>query len=91
MAEQLESWWPTDGEHAVRLFLLQCAGVPAEVADMMQGSPDWEPLEALAHTLSYDVALHGPGRSTSCTTPRCSSRCSPGSWPGDVGAVPLKG
>ncbi|MFD1516867.1 alpha/beta hydrolase [Pseudonocardia yunnanensis] len=64
MAEQLEelvaAGRPAD---AARLFLSECAGVPAEVIDMMQGSPDWEPLEALAPTLSYDVALHGPGQS----------------------------
>jgi pimeloyl-ACP methyl ester carboxylesterase len=64
MAEQLEKLVAAGRRaDAVRLFLLECPGVPAEVIDMMQGSPAWEPLEALAHTLPYDVALHGPGQS----------------------------
>lgn len=46
----------------VRLFLTEAVGVPAEVVQMMAGGPDWAGMEALAHTLPYDLAVCGPGQ-----------------------------
>ncbi|BCB81811.1 alpha/beta hydrolase [Phytohabitans flavus] len=46
-------------EEAVRLFLTQHVSVPAEIVDIMQGSPSWPFLVGLAHTLPYDVAVCG--------------------------------
>lgn len=47
---------------AVQLFLTEAVGVPAEVVAMMQGDPAWAAMEALAHTLPYDLALHPRGQ-----------------------------
>lgn len=48
---------------AVALFLTECAGLPAEAVTGMRGAPFWAGMEALAHTLPYDVSLHGPRQS----------------------------
>lgn len=48
---------------AVRLFLVWCAGVPAKIVDAMRSDPSWAAMEKLAHTLPYDLALHGPRQS----------------------------
>ncbi|MET0135332.1 MAG: alpha/beta hydrolase, partial [Kibdelosporangium sp.] len=48
-------------EDAVTLFLTEAVGVPAPVVDGMRGGPAWGWLTGLAHTLSYDVTICGPG------------------------------
>lgn len=48
---------------AVALFLTECVGVPGTAVDGMRRAPFWAGMEALAHTLAYDVSLHGPGQS----------------------------
>jgi pimeloyl-ACP methyl ester carboxylesterase len=40
---------------AAKLFLNEAVGVPPEVVAMIEGSPDWPSMTAIAHTLSYDV------------------------------------
>ena len=45
----------------VRLFLTESVSLPAEMVEMMQGSPNWPDMEALAHSLPYDAALFEPG------------------------------
>lgn len=42
---------------AVALFLSEGVGVPPPGIDGMRSSPMWARLEALAHTLAYDVAI----------------------------------
>jgi pimeloyl-ACP methyl ester carboxylesterase len=42
---------------AAKLFLTEAVGVPPDVVAMMEGSPDWPAMTAIAHTLSYDVAV----------------------------------
>ena len=42
---------------AAKLFLTEAVGVPPEVVSMIEGSPDWAGMNALAHTLAYDIAL----------------------------------
>jgi pimeloyl-ACP methyl ester carboxylesterase len=44
---------------AVRFWMTDVIGVPAQVVTTMEGSPTWPGLEALAHTLPYDLALTG--------------------------------
>jgi pimeloyl-ACP methyl ester carboxylesterase len=44
---------------AVRYWMTDVIRVPAQVVTMMQESPTWPGLEALAHTLPYDLALTG--------------------------------
>ncbi|MET8093648.1 hypothetical protein [Micromonospora sp. NPDC005220] len=39
------------------LHLQQSIGVPAELIDAMRNGPGWPALEALAHTLVYDLTL----------------------------------
>ena len=53
-----------DRDSAVTLFLTDAVGVPAQVVDGMRSDPGtWGGMTALAHTLPYDLALHGPGQS----------------------------
>lgn len=44
---------------AVRFWMTEVVRAPAEVVTRMEGSPMWPGLEALAHTLPYDLALTG--------------------------------
>jgi len=44
---------------AATRFLTEAVGVPPEVVAMMEGSPDWSGMTALAHTLAYDITLCG--------------------------------
>jgi pimeloyl-ACP methyl ester carboxylesterase len=44
---------------AVRFWMTDVVRAPAGVVTAMQGSPMWAGLEALAHTLPYDLALTG--------------------------------
>ena len=45
----------------IRLFWAECAGFDAKTIALMEASPMWPGLLALAHTLPYDAALCGPG------------------------------
>ena len=45
----------------IRLFWAEGAGFDARTIALMQASPMWPGLLALAHTLPYDAALCGPG------------------------------
>ena len=40
---------------AAKLFLTEAVGMPPEVVAMIEGSPDWPGMTALAHTLAYDI------------------------------------
>ncbi|KQU94402.1 alpha/beta hydrolase [Devosia sp. Root105] len=44
---------------AVEYFLVDVVGTPAEAIAQMRSAPAWPGLEALAHTLAYDVAVLG--------------------------------
>ena len=44
---------------AVRYWMTSVVAAPPQVLTMMEGSPAWPGLEALAHTLPYDIALTG--------------------------------
>jgi pimeloyl-ACP methyl ester carboxylesterase len=44
---------------AMKLFLTEGPEVPAEVIAAMEGAPGWAPMEALAPTLPYDLAICG--------------------------------
>jgi pimeloyl-ACP methyl ester carboxylesterase len=44
---------------AVRFWMTDVIQAPPQVLAMMEGSPMWAGLEALAHTLPYDIALTG--------------------------------
>lgn len=44
---------------AVEYFLTEVVGMPAEALAEMKGSPMWPGLEAMAHTLAYDVDILG--------------------------------
>ena len=44
---------------AVRYWMTSVVRAPAAVVTMMEGSPAWPGLEALTHTLPYDIALTG--------------------------------
>ncbi len=44
---------------AVRYWMTDVIQAPAHVVTMMEGSPTWPGLEALTHTLPYDLALTG--------------------------------
>ncbi|MGH3284044.1 MAG: alpha/beta fold hydrolase [Streptosporangiaceae bacterium] len=44
---------------AVRYWMTSVVAAPAQVLTMMEGSPAWPALEALTHTLPYDIALTG--------------------------------
>lgn len=44
---------------AVEYFLVEVVGTPAEAVAQMKSAPAWPALEALAHTLAYDVAVLG--------------------------------
>jgi pimeloyl-ACP methyl ester carboxylesterase len=46
---------------AAGLFLVQAAEVPAETVAEMRAQPSWPQIEAIAHTLSYEAAIMGPG------------------------------
>lgn len=59
---------------AVEYFLVDVVGTPAEAIAQMRSGPAWPALEALAHTLAYDVAVLG-GRMSGKPLP-------PGAWDG---------
>jgi pimeloyl-ACP methyl ester carboxylesterase len=44
---------------AVRYWMTSVVAAPAQVVTRMEGSPAWPALEALTHTLPYDIALTG--------------------------------
>ena len=44
---------------AVRYWMTSVVAAPAQVLTMMESSPAWPALEALTHTLPYDIALTG--------------------------------
>ena len=44
---------------AVRYWMTTVVAAPAQVVTRMEGSPAWPALEALTHTLPYDIALTG--------------------------------
>jgi pimeloyl-ACP methyl ester carboxylesterase len=44
---------------AVKLFLTEGPEVPAEIIAAMEAGPGWAPMEALAPTLPYDLAICG--------------------------------
>jgi alpha-beta hydrolase superfamily lysophospholipase len=46
---------------AVKLFMVEAAAVPAEAVAAMRLQPSWPSIEAVAHTLSYEAAVMGPG------------------------------
>jgi pimeloyl-ACP methyl ester carboxylesterase len=46
----------------IRLFWAEGPGFDAKTIALMEASPMWPGLLALAHTVPYDVALCGPGR-----------------------------
>jgi pimeloyl-ACP methyl ester carboxylesterase len=46
---------------AAKLFVLEAVALPPELVEAMQGSPSWQGMEALAHTLLYDLAIVGDG------------------------------
>ncbi len=48
---------------AVALFLTEAASVPPNFVEAMRADPSWAWMEGLAHTLPYDVSLHGPRQS----------------------------
>ncbi|WP_410606178.1 alpha/beta fold hydrolase [Amycolatopsis sp. lyj-109] len=50
-----------DRDEAVRLFLVEGAGTPAQAIDGMKADPVWGWFTALAHTLPYDLTIVGPG------------------------------
>jgi pimeloyl-ACP methyl ester carboxylesterase len=51
------------GEHhrAVRLFITDALGLPADALASMEPLPAWQRMVALAGTLPYDFAICGPG------------------------------
>ena len=50
-----------DRIEAIRLFLTQAVGIPKPVVPMIQASPDWAGMSAIAHTLPYDLAVLDDG------------------------------
>src|SRR6266704_50746 len=44
---------------AVRFWMTDVTGAPTEILPRMESSPMWPGLQALAHTLPYDLALSG--------------------------------
>jgi pimeloyl-ACP methyl ester carboxylesterase len=46
---------------AVRYWMTDVTGAPAEILPGLENSPAWPALQALAHTLPYDLALSGEG------------------------------
>lgn len=44
---------------AVRYWMTTVVAAPPRVVEMMEGSPAWPALEALTHTLPYDIELTG--------------------------------
>ena len=46
---------------AVRYWMTDVTGAPAEILPQLENSPAWPALQALAHTLPYDLALGGEG------------------------------
>lgn len=55
---------------AAELFLTQVVQMPVQAVQGMRAAPFWRGLEALAHTLSYDVRItaRGPARLTEVST-----------------------
>jgi pimeloyl-ACP methyl ester carboxylesterase len=48
---------------AVQYWMTDIVGAPAEMVAEMKASPMWPALEAVAHTLPYDIAVLGDGMS----------------------------
>lgn len=56
LSEQIDAGRRGD---AARLFLVEAVEMPPDVVDMIQAGPGWPAMEAVAHTLRYDVAIVG--------------------------------
>jgi pimeloyl-ACP methyl ester carboxylesterase len=58
---------------AVELFLAEAVEMPVEVVAPMRSAPAWPALEAIAHTMAYDIAVMGdfrlPARWTALPVP----------------------
>jgi len=59
---------------AVGLFMTEAVEAPAEMVDQMRQTPMWPAMEALAHTLMYDITIMGDNslpteRAASVTVP----------------------
>ncbi len=48
---------------AVAFFMTEVVGMPAEAVAQMKSAPTWPALEAVAHTLPYDIAVLGDNMS----------------------------
>jgi pimeloyl-ACP methyl ester carboxylesterase len=48
---------------AVAYFMTTGVGLPSAVVDQMRGAPMWPAMEALAHTIAYDVRVMGSNMS----------------------------
>jgi pimeloyl-ACP methyl ester carboxylesterase len=48
---------------AVVFFMTEVVGMPAEAVEQMKSAPTWPALEAVAHTLPYDIAIMGDNMS----------------------------
>jgi pimeloyl-ACP methyl ester carboxylesterase len=46
-----------DREGALRTFFVGQVGLPPAAVEQLEGSPDWPPMLAIAHTAAYDSAL----------------------------------
>ena len=42
---------------ACKLFLVEAVGMPVEMTATIEGSPHWDGMVAMAHTLPYDLAI----------------------------------
>jgi pimeloyl-ACP methyl ester carboxylesterase len=60
---------------AVTYFMITGVGVPAPVVEQMRGSPMWAGMEALAHTIVYDVWIMGE---------EMAGRPLPGAWASQI-------
>ena len=47
---------------AVEYLQTQCVGIPVELSRQLRNAPFWPALEAMAHTLVYDMTIVGDGR-----------------------------
>lgn len=64
LREQLEALLAAGARgDALELFFTKAVGLPPEFVAPMRNDPMWPALEAVAHTLPYDVAIMGDGMS----------------------------
>jgi hypothetical protein len=62
-------------DRALRTFFTIAAGLPPVAIEYMEGTPDWPPMLAVAHTAAYDVALTSTRRSPPTASPCSGCRC----------------